>query len=69
MGNIRVGKPDVDPKMPSHTKGVRQGNLKRNYKQDKGYKRDGTSDAHRSTGIMPKKHNPITPGAPNISPG
>ncbi len=26
MGEIRVGKPDVKPDAPSHTKGVPQGN-------------------------------------------
>jgi hypothetical protein len=69
MAEIRVGKPDVKVDAPSHVAGVRQGNRKGNYGRSKGHKRDGTSNAKRSTGVSPKKHDPILPTMPNLSPG
>ena len=65
---IRVGKPDVRPDKPSHTKGVREGNSVGNYKKSKGHLEDGRSTAARSTGLRPKPHDPILPGMPNLSP-
>jgi hypothetical protein len=65
---IRVGKPDVTPDKPSHTKGVREGNSVGNYKKSKGHLPDGRSTAARSTGLRPKPHDPILPGMPNLSP-
>jgi hypothetical protein len=67
--NLKVGKPQVKPDTPSHTKGVREGNTKGAYKKQKGHKQDGTSSAKRSTGVSPKKHEPILPIMPNLSPG
>jgi hypothetical protein len=69
MGRIRVGKPDVRPDTPSHVKGVEQGNEKGSYKHQMGHHADGTADARRSTGIGPKKHNPILKIMPNWPPG
>jgi hypothetical protein len=69
MAEIRVGKPDVKPDTPSHVKGVHQGNQSGAYKQEAGHHRDGTADARRSTGIRPKKRNPILPVMPNLPPG
>ena len=69
MANIRVGKSDVTPDKPAHTKGVREGNKKGAYERSKGHKKDGTSTAKRSTGVSPKKHEAILPSMPNISPG
>jgi hypothetical protein len=69
MAEIRVGKPDVNIDLPSHVKGVRMGNEKGSYRKAKGHKKDGTSTAKRSTGVSPKKHEPILPIMPNISPG
>ena len=66
MAEIRVGKPDVKIDTPSHTKGVEQGN--RGGKQV-GFRKDGTADARRSTGVSPKKHNPILSIMPNLPPG
>jgi hypothetical protein len=65
---MRVGKPDVSPAKPSHTKGVREGNSTGNYKKSKGHLPDGRSTAARSTGVRPKPHDPILPGMPNLSP-
>lgn len=70
MAAIRVGKPHVAPDTPSHTKGVNQGNRKGAYKKEIGHHPDGTADARRSTGIRPKKRNPIMPKImPNVPPG
>lgn len=69
MARITVGKPDVDPDTPAHTKGVRQGNTRGAYRHQVGHHTDGTADARRSTGIKPKRHDPILPGMPNLPPG
>lgn len=69
MAQITVGRPDVDPDTPAHTKGVRQGNARRGYRHQVGHHMDGTADARRSTGINPKRRNPIRPQMPNLSPG
>ncbi|RFS87436.1 hypothetical protein D0T12_04225 [Actinomadura spongiicola] len=69
MAEIRTGKPDVAPDTPSHTKGVRQGNEKSAYANEVGHHEDGTADSRRSTGIRPKKRDPILPVMPNLPPG
>ncbi|MEU6643963.1 hypothetical protein ABZ863_15620 [Saccharomonospora sp. NPDC046836] len=69
MAEIRVGKPDVKPDASAHTKGVHQGNSTGGYDRQGGHHRDGTADARRSTGVSPKKHNPILPVMPNLPPG
>jgi hypothetical protein len=69
MAEIRVGKPDVKPDAPCHTKGVHQGNAKSTHKKQPGHKADGTADARRSTGVNPKNHNAILPIMPNLPPG
>lgn len=66
MAEIRVGKPDVKIDTPSHTKGVEQGN---SGGRQAGLHKDGTADARRSTGVSPKKHNPILSVMPNLPPG
>jgi hypothetical protein len=69
VSEIRVGKPDVKPDTPSHTKGVEQGNATGRYAKQIGHHEDGTADARRSTGVSPKKHDPILPIMPNLPPG
>lgn len=69
IGGIRVGRPDAAPDTPSHVKGVIQGNRKGAYKTEAGHHKDGTADSRRSTGIRPKKRNPILASMPNIPPG
>ncbi|MBV9164261.1 MAG: hypothetical protein JO281_22550 [Pseudonocardiales bacterium] len=69
MAEIRVGKPDVKIDASSHTRGVKQGNAKGSYKRQVGHHEDGTADARRSTGVSPKKHNPILSIMPNLPPG
>jgi hypothetical protein len=66
MAEIRVGKPDVEMDISAHTRGVEQGNSK---KKQAGLHDDGTADARRSTGIQPRKHDPILPIMPNLPPG
>jgi hypothetical protein len=69
MAEIRVGKPDVKIDASAHTKGVPQGNAPGNYKKQAGHHDDDTADARRSTGIGPKRHDPILPIMPNRPPG
>jgi hypothetical protein len=64
---IRVGKPDVSPDTPSHTKGIRQGN-EGPFDKQRGHLPDGRVTAERSTGVNPKAHNPIDPSMPNLPP-
>lgn len=58
--SIRVGKPDVDPKAPSHVAGVHEGN-----DPNSKVRQDG---ARRSTGISPDEHAPIDPSMPKLTP-
>jgi hypothetical protein len=67
VADIKVGKPQVKPDTPAHTKGVREGN-KGPREKSGGHLPDGTSTAERSTGINAKDENPIVPGMPNLSP-
>jgi hypothetical protein len=69
IANIVVGKPDVKPEAPSHTRGVFQGNkphLIRKGEMQDGERAEGS--ARRSTGIRPKDHEVIDPRMPKISP-
>jgi hypothetical protein len=69
MADIRVGKADVKPDLPAHTRGVAQGNAPGNYGKQAGHKPDGRSSAKRSTGVNPDAMEPIDPSMPNLSPG
>lgn len=66
--HLRVGRPDVRPDTPSHTRGVRPGNAPGGYERQPGHLPDGRSTAARSTGINPSHRDPISPGMPNLSP-
>jgi hypothetical protein len=68
MAQIKVGKPDTAPDAPTHVEGVKQGNAPGNYEKNGGHLPNGHSTAERSTGINPKKHEPIDPRMPNLSP-
>lgn len=65
---IRTGRADVRPDLPSRTKGVHQGNAVGNYERQAGHLPDGRSTAARSTGINPHARDPIDPSMPNLSP-
>ncbi|SDJ37303.1 hypothetical protein [Nonomuraea jiangxiensis] len=65
---IRTGHRDVRPDAPAHVKGVKEGNALGNYDKQSGHLPDGRSTAERSTGINPRKHDPIEPDMPNLSP-
>jgi hypothetical protein len=69
MAEIRVGKPQVAMDAPAHVRGVHSGNTKGNYGKQPGHHEDGTADARRSTGVSPRKHDPILPIMPNLPPG
>ena len=49
MPNLNLGKADVSPDMPSHVRGIHEGNANGNYEKMEGHKPDGTSNARRST--------------------
>jgi hypothetical protein len=66
--NLTVGTPHVAPDKPSHTKGVKMGNQTGHYEKSPGHLADGRSTARRSTGISARKHEPIDPRMPNLSP-
>jgi hypothetical protein len=66
VAEIRVGKPDVKVDAAAHTRGVENGNGKN---RQRGLHKDGTVDARFSTGIRPKRHNPVLPVMPNLPPG
>lgn len=67
-GNIVVGHPDVRPDLPSHTKGVNQGNAPGHYERQIGHLLDGRATAARSTGINAADRDPIDPNMPCLSP-
>lgn len=54
--------------LPSHTRGVKEGNSMGNYEKQPGHLPDGRSTAERSTGIASRSKNPILAGMPNLSP-
>jgi hypothetical protein len=66
--NLLVGKPQASHDKPTHVRGIQQGNKPGSYEKSPGHEPDGRSTARRSTGILPKKHDPIDPRMPNISP-
>jgi hypothetical protein len=72
--NLKVGKAQAWPTMPSHVRGVRQGNASGHIERERGLhpdpedRRFATGTAERSTGINPKARNPIDPRMPNLSP-
>ncbi|WP_240135272.1 hypothetical protein [Streptomyces sp. MUM 178J] len=65
---ITVGKPDVRVDKAAHVPGVRRGNHQGLGKHQPGHRRDDTSTARRSTGINARRHDPIMPDMPNLSP-
>jgi hypothetical protein len=69
MGNLQVGKRDVSPSAPSHTRGVRQGNRPA-ARQVGMITVDGgaRATARRSTSINPEHRDPIDPRSPKLSP-
>jgi hypothetical protein len=70
--NLIVGKPDVEPSAPSHSFGVREGNMRKSMVREPGIERAGRfmaqATARRSTGINAKQHLPIDPRMPILTP-
>ncbi len=59
QSNITVGRPETSPSLPSHVRGVHEGN------------QPGSQDREavkRSTGINPRARRPIDPKSPLLSP-
>jgi len=69
MANIDIGKPEVDPTLPSHVSGVRQGNWPNLFRSSR-HKDEADIElgARRSTGIASEIHSPIDPRMPKLSP-
>jgi hypothetical protein len=69
IGNIVVGKPDVEPSRPSHSRGVREGNLGRALiRVKRAAALVAQAAARRSTGINARGHEPIDPRMPILTP-
>ena len=71
MPNIIVGNPDVEPDLPSHVNGVREGNwpkLRRRSRVTYGKDPVISGAPRRSTGIAAAKHGPIDPRMPWLTP-
>lgn len=77
IANIRVGRPDTTPSLPSHTTGVRQGNRPHSVLGDSGHSRSGRKGAgrptgrvnpQRSTGVNAEQRKPIDPDMPHLTP-
>jgi hypothetical protein len=74
FANLRVGRRDVRPDLPSHVPGVRQGNRPGSLERQTGIDQDpqdrrfATGTAERSTGINPRARDTIDPRMPKLSP-
>jgi hypothetical protein len=69
MAKLSLGKQQVSPDKPSHTRGVAQGNATGNYAKQPGFKPDGRTTAESATGVNPSARNPIDPRMPGLFPG
>jgi hypothetical protein len=68
MPRLKVGKtPPID--LPSHVKGIKQGNSRGNYERQVGWTPGGEAKAESATGINPDARAPIDPRMPNLPPG
>lgn len=71
IANVKIGKADVSPALPSHVKGVSEGNAPGSIKAAPGLHRvEGTvkASARRSTGITPEDSEPIDSSMPVLTP-
>ncbi len=74
FANLRVGRRDARPDLPSHVPGVRQGNRPGNIEREAGIVQDpedrrfAYGTAERSTGICARARDPIDPRMPKLSP-
>ncbi|HVW28007.1 MAG TPA: hypothetical protein VHC69_21740 [Polyangiaceae bacterium] len=69
LGSIIVGRPDVDPRSPSHVAGIHEGNLPARRRPMGGANGGAVpTEATRSTGINPKARLPVDPRMPRLPP-
>lgn len=69
--HLTVGKPDVEPSLPSHVPGVREGNRPGGLKRSDGIVDHGThatATGRRSTALNPGDREPIDPRMPKLTP-
>jgi hypothetical protein len=71
MAHIVVGETEIDPNMPSHVKGVHEGNWPSGRERKlRALGKDPTTEGspRRSTGVSPHDHAPIDPRMPRLTP-
>jgi hypothetical protein len=71
ISNVKVGKPDTSPSLPSHTRGTKEGNGSGALEKEPGFYQDGNmtkSTPRRSTGVGAEHRKPIDPRMPCLSP-
>ncbi len=71
ISNVKVGKPDASPSLPSHTRGIKEGNAPGALEKEAGFYQDGKmtkATPRRSTGVGAKQRKPIDPRMPCLSP-
>jgi len=71
LGSIIVGRAQVDPRLPSHVRGVHEGNWPTNPKErnlTNGSGAQRPTAPTRSTGINAKDRLPIDPDMPRLPP-
>lgn len=71
IGNVVVGKKQVDMGKVAHVRGVHEGNWGHKTGLTPGIRREDVIEmagASRSTGISPKSRLPIDPTSPHLSP-
>lgn len=71
IANVRVGKADVSPTLPSHVSGVSQGNALGSINAAEGMQQiagEFRVTTRRSTGIRPEARAPIDPKSPVLTP-
>jgi hypothetical protein len=72
IANVQVGPASTHNAAPAHTAGVRFGNRVRPVERVRGLREENrlfaVATAERSTGINPRRRNPIDPDSPNLPP-
>jgi hypothetical protein len=71
VSNVIVGRADVKPQTPSHTKGVREGNQRGGLARERGLRPVGPialATPRRSTGVNANARRPIDPRMPVLTP-
>jgi hypothetical protein len=71
VSNVIVGRADVKPQAPSHSRGVREGNQRGSLARERGLRPVGPialATPRRSTGVNASARKPIDPRMPVLTP-